>query len=190
MENIRIFCKNTNEYFSVTPGISLEHVLKITEYKSEYPTLAALVDNQLKELDFNVYMPHSIEFLDISHPDGRRTYNRSLSFILQKAVVDLFPQHQLILDYALPTGLYGQLVEKPEKELRGGHEERPIKLSEQDLAKIKERMNEIISANLPIVKSKLSNDEAIKLFNGHGQFEKAKLFKYLGKFFEIGRAHV
>ena len=98
MENIRIFCKNTGEYYNVTPGISLDHVLKITEYKSEYPILDAFVDNQLKELNFSVYMPHSIEFLDISQPDGRRTYNRSLSFVLQKSVYDLFQEHQLILD--------------------------------------------------------------------------------------------
>ena len=183
MENIRIFCKNTNSYFNVTPGISLDHLLKITEYKGEYPILAAFVDNQLKELNFNIYMPHSIEFLDISHPDGRRTYYRSLSFILQKAVNDLFPQHQLILDYALPTGLYGQLVKKPTKELDGGHEEKVIKLSSKDLGSIKDKMASIIEANLPFVKTKLSNNEAITLFTEHCQFEKAKLFKYLGNFF-------
>lgn len=183
MENIRIFCKNTGEYFNVSPGISLEHVLKITEFKSDYPILAALVDNQLKEMDFNVYMPHSIEFLSISHPDGRRTYNRSLSLVLQKAAYDLFPNYQLILDYALPTGLFGKFVEKPAKELKGGHEEKAILLKPAELEKLKERINHIIESKQPITKVKLSNDEAISLFKGHHQFEKAKLFKSLGKFF-------
>ncbi|MFA4997788.1 MAG: nucleoside kinase, partial [Bacteroidales bacterium] len=52
--------------------------------------LAALVDNRLKSLDYVLYNPHDIQFIDYSHPDGRRTYIRSLSFVLQKAVREVF----------------------------------------------------------------------------------------------------
>jgi len=54
--------------------------------------LAALVDNRLKSLDYVLYNPHQVEFVDYSHPDGRRTYIRSLSFLLQKAVREVFPK--------------------------------------------------------------------------------------------------
>ena len=54
--------------------------------------LAALVDNRLKCLDYILYNPHKVQFVDYSHPDGRRTYIRSLSFVLQKAVNEVFPQ--------------------------------------------------------------------------------------------------
>ena len=74
-----------------------------------YPVVAALVDNMLKELTFPIYTPHTIKFLDCTHPDGRRTYSRSLSFVLQKAAVDMFPGLHLFLDYTLPNGLYGEL---------------------------------------------------------------------------------
>ena len=68
------------------------------------------MDNMLKELSFPIYTPHTIKFLDCTHPDGRRTYSRSLSFVLQKAAVDLFPDLSLFLDYTLPNGLYGELT--------------------------------------------------------------------------------
>jgi hypothetical protein len=58
-------------------------------------------------------MAHSIEFLSISHPDGRRTYNRSLCFLLQAAVNEVYQgKYKLILDYSLPNGLYGELVKQ------------------------------------------------------------------------------
>ena len=49
----------------------------------EYPVLAALVDHKLKELDFKLTMSHEVEFIGYNHPDGRRTYLRSLCFVLQ-----------------------------------------------------------------------------------------------------------
>ena len=72
--------------------------------------LAALVDNRLKSLDFVLYNPHNIKFIDYSHPDGRRTYVRSLSFVLQKAVRDLFPGARLRISYAVGNSLYCDIV--------------------------------------------------------------------------------
>lgn len=177
MEKIRIHCKNTNNYYAVYPGTKLVDFLNEINIKSEYPILAAFVDNQLKELGFPLYMAHNVEFIDISHADGRRTYTRSLNFVLQKAVLDLYKKYQLILDYSLPIGLYGKLVEL------NNNTEKIFPLTVSDIEKIKERMSQIIKANFPIIKTKMNNDEAVALFNSHGQLDKAGLFKNLGKFF-------
>ena len=82
MENIRIWCKNTGEYYQVEPGTDLATVMQMAGCDA----LAAYVDNQLKELGYPLYMAHSVEFLDYSHPDGRRCYKRSIYFVLQKAI--------------------------------------------------------------------------------------------------------
>ncbi|MEG0518229.1 MAG: nucleoside kinase [Bacteroidales bacterium] len=175
MEKVRIYCKNTEDYYLVNPGTTLMAFLKEINPKTEYPVLAAMVDNQLKELSFNIYMAHSIEFITIAHADGRRTYVRSLSFVLQRAVSDLYPDYQLILDYTLPNGLYGEIVTVPDR--------KTILLSNEEITKLKEKMAEIIAADFPIIKVKMNNEEAVALFSSHNQHDKAGLFKDLGHFF-------
>ena len=72
---------------------------------SDGRTLAALVDNKLKSLDYKVINPHNVRFVDYGHPDGRRTYIRSLCFVLQKVIRDMYPDKVLAIDYSLPSGL-------------------------------------------------------------------------------------
>jgi hypothetical protein len=112
MEKVKVYCSNTDSYYEVEVGTQLVDFLKQIDYKPARKLLAAYVDNQLKELSFHIYGAHSVEFLDITSVDGRKTYIRSLSLVLQKAAHDLFPQYTLILDYNLPQGLYGELREK------------------------------------------------------------------------------
>lgn len=182
MKSIEIYCKNNSTFYKVEYGSTLESLLKQISYSTEYPVLAAYVDNRLKELSFELHMEHSIEFIDISLPDGRRVYNRTLSFIAQKAIDELYPDSQLIIDYALPNGLYGELTEQP-------NATEPYKLLHtkellaNDIAAIKERMREIISNNIPIIKVKKSSTEAIEIFNKNKQFKKSELINSLGSFF-------
>lgn len=183
MEKVRIYCKNTQNYYNVDPGTMLADFLNEIHYKGTYPVLAAFVDNQLKELSFPLYMSHSVEFIDISHSDGRRTYNRSLSFVLQKVIHEMYEDYQLILDYTLPIGLYGKLIEAPGDALGEVKNNTPVLLSKDEIAKIKARMAELIAADLPIIKTKMNNDEAVALFTRHKQYDKAKLFQSLGNFF-------
>lgn len=183
MENIRVFCKNTNTFYNVKPGTELITIMK----NAGIDALAAYVDNQLKELSYPLYMAHSIEFLDYTHSDGRRVYKRSLNFVLQKAIAELYPDKQLILDYTLPNGMYGEITDAPvENDLNASIKirlESILDLSEEEIANIKWKMQEIIAADYPIVKRKLSNDEAVALFKSHKQFDKAQLWKDSGKFF-------
>ena len=71
--------------------------------------LAAIVDNKLKELEFRILEPHTIRFIGYGHPDGRRTYIRTLCFVLQNVVREMFPDKVLAIDYSLPSGLYCEL---------------------------------------------------------------------------------
>ena len=83
MEKIRIYCKNTQQFYEVAPGTTLNSFMTELGIKG----LAAHVDNQLKELSYEIYMAHSVEFLDYTSSDGRRCYKRTLFFILQKLLL-------------------------------------------------------------------------------------------------------
>lgn len=145
----------------------------------EYPVLAALVDHKLKELDYRLSMSHEVEFIGYNHPDGRRTYLRSLCFVLQNAVRELFPDKVLIIDHSLPSGLYCNICDV---ELREDGRRVPVRLSDEDLAAVKSRMHEIVDADMPFVKKKMEASAAEALFEKNNQPDKAELQKSLGKF--------
>ncbi len=193
MESIRVYCKNTNSYHNCTPGSELIDLMKQmglthnTDKKGNpHRILAAYVDNSLKELSFKIYMAHSIEFLDITHPDGRRTFSRSLSHLLQTAVNEVYSgKYKLALEYSLPLGLYGELhtKENPGSSGNNNESETTIAINDSDIAKIKGRMQELIDADIPFIKTKKPQQESIRLFTEHNQTEKARLFSSLGCFF-------
>lgn len=145
----------------------------------EYPVLAALVDHKLKELDYRLAMSHEVEFIGYNHPDGRRTYLRSLCFVLQNAVRELFPDKVLIIDHSLPSGLYCNVCDV---ELREDGRRVPVALSGADLDAIRKRMREIVDADMPFIKKKMGTDEAVKLFEENNQPDKAELQRTRGSF--------
>lgn len=144
-----------------------------------YPVLAALVDHKLKELDFKLAMTHEVEFIGYNHPDGRRTYLRSLCFVLQNAVRELFPDKVLVIDHSLPSGLYCKVIETRKQE---DGRCRTLALTQDQLASVKSRMQEIVSADMPFRKEKMDAVTAEKMFEENNQPEKAELQKTLGKF--------
>lgn len=133
-----------------------------------YPVLAALVDHKLKELDFKLAMTHEVEFIGYNHPDGRRTYLRSLCFVLQNAVRELFPDKVLVIDHSLPSGLYCKVIETRKQE---DGRCRTLALTQEQLASVKSRMQEIVSADMPFRKEKMDAVTAEKMFEENNQPE-------------------
>ena len=188
MDSVRVYCSDTNEYHVCKTGATLLELMQSINFIQKKcddgvmrPVLAAYVDNRLKSLDFRLFMAHSITFLTIADADGRRTYIRSLSFLLQKAVVDVYgKRYQLTLKYSLPNGYYGELHDRGES---GQSLPAPVNVCEEDVARLKKRMAELVSGNIPFIKTKDSNSDAVRLFTENGQSEKAMLAKGLGYFF-------
>ena len=186
MEDTRIYCENDGNYHRVETGTDLLTLSErlcgsVTDEKTgeSVPVIAALVDHQLKELEFKVMMPHKIEFIGYNHPDGRRTYVRSLCFVLQHAARDLYPDKTLCIEYSLPSGLYCEIREqnKTDDGILPVHF-----LTDEEIERIKERMQEIIAADLHFRKVKMTAEEAGKLFTENSQPDKASLMESLGRF--------
>ena len=174
MENIRLFCENTGEYLQIEKGKPVGDLLQSYRPGLQFPPLAVIVDNQLKELSYCVNMPYRIRFIDITDVNGNRTYQRSITLMLQKAVNDLFPEYRLILDYNLPNGPYIELFSQDGQK---------AVLSEIDCLNLENKMKDYVSRKLPIRKSKIVADDAIALVRSRGQVEKAKLVELSGRFF-------
>ena len=151
MDSVRVFCSDTGEYHVCKTGATLLELINSMNYTDKMcddgikrPILAAYVDNRLKSLDFKLYMAHSITFLTIADADGRRTYMRSLSFLLQKAVKDIYgDKYQLALKYSLPNGLYGELYcnNGQSEDSPNGRLPEITNICDEDIASIKKRMH-------------------------------------------------
>ena len=177
MEDIRIYCENDRDYRKVGIGTSLKELAAGISHDERI--LAALVDNKVKELDYRVMEPCNVRFIGYGHPDGRRTYIRSLCFVLQNAVSELYPDKVLAIDYSLPSGLYCEIREV--KPLEDG---RPniYFITDEEIVALKAKMLESIAADLPFKKVKMSNEEAEKLFSAKHQTEKVHLMHSLERF--------
>ena len=176
MDNIRIFCENYRQHYEFPLGTSLQEMAAVI--CPDGAILAALVDNQLKELRHSIIAPHIVNFIGYDHAEGRRTYIRSLCFVLQKAVRELYPENILVIDYSLPSGLYCEIRER-EVEHDGRPKVRAI--SDEEISRISDRMKEIINADMPFSKAKLTMEDALALFEANGQPEKVNLVHSLGR---------
>lgn len=183
MENVRIYCENVGASVDVAVGTTLKEVPeKLCSDKGcmcDTPVLAALVDNKIKSLDYMLINPHNVRFVGYDHPDGRRAYIRSLCFVLQNVIRELYPGKVLIIDYSLPSGLYCE-IRQPEQ-LEDGRPDIYF-ATDEELQAISARMQEIIDADIPFGKAMMSLDDCVRIFKTNGQPEKANLMKSLGRF--------
>lgn len=185
MEEIKIHCENTGADIYVAMGTTLNEVADALRASSgngsvcDMLVLAALVDNKLKSLDYRIINPHNVRFVSYGHPDGRRAYIRSLCFVLQKAIREMYPGKVLVIDYSLPSGLYCEIREPQTME---DGRPRVYFATDEELQKIAERMQEIIGDDMPFTKKMMSLAECQSLFSANGQTEKVNLLKSLGRF--------
>ncbi len=185
-EEIMLFCVNDGKNHKIKLGEDLKfladkycHSVTDPKTKQKHDVLAALVDNKLKELSYTPVELHNVEFIGYNHPDGRRSYIRSLCFVLQHAVRELFPDKILVIDHSLPSGLYCELHEKGKSE-NGLNKVYFIKDEEFDA--IRAKMMETIKKDLPFTKVKKFSKDAVELFRAGNQPQKAALQESIGTF--------
>lgn len=167
---IQIYCKNSQKTQSFPIGSSLFEIYQGFDLKMPYGAVSAKVNNRVEGLNFKVYHNKDVEFLDVSSESGLRTYVRSLCFVLCKAVADLYPDGEILLEHPVSRGYYCSL--------RIGRE-----LNLDDVRKIKQRMNEIVAADIPFHRIEKHTDEAIKLFEEKKMTDKIKLLRTTGRLY-------
>ncbi len=168
MKQVEILCKNSGRKCSYPMGITLEEIARDQEIKLKTRGCGALVNNKLKELSFTVVKSKSIEFIDMTHPDGRRMYIRSLLFIFYAAVNELFPEANMSVEHGISNGYYAEMIGL-------GRD-----LTETDIFAIEQLMKEIIRKDYPFEKSGLPTQEAVELLQEQGLVNKAMLFEQQG----------
>lgn len=167
---LQIYCKNNNSTREFPEGSSLLDIYNGFNLAMPYGPVSAKVNNKVESLDFRVYYNKDIEFLDITSSSGMRTYVRSLFFILVKAVEELYPQGSISLEHPISKGYFCKL-----------HIDRTIGLD--DVQRIKQKMQEIIAADIPYTRTESHTEEVVRLFEKRGMPDKARLLDTYGQLY-------
>ena len=171
---LQIRCKNNNVTKSFPEGTSLLDVYQAfaDEIHLPYPVVSAKVNNTSQGLKFRLYQNRDVEFFDAREGSGHRVYVRSLSFLLYKATQDVFPGSKLFIEHSLSRGYYCNL-KKGVKNL----------VSDEDVAQIKARMQEIVDLDIPFRRTEATTEEAIRVFTERGFQDKVKLLETSGQIY-------
>ena len=171
---LHIRCKNNNVTKSFPEGTSLFDVYQefADEIKLPFPVVSAKVNNVSQGLKFRLYQNRDVEFLDAREGSGHRVYVRSLCFVLYKATQDLFPGSKLFIEHTISRGYYCNFKKKSGEPL-----------TDNDIERIRDRMKEIISLDLPFRRTEATTEEALRVFADRGFSDKVKLIETSGQIY-------
>jgi uridine kinase len=152
----------------VTKGTTLIELAKKYEKDFKLPIVLGVIDNNLSELNKKLDEDCTVEFIDITNKDGFRTYLRSLSLLLIKAIRDVIGEDNLIkviIQYSINKGFYCDIKSD-------------VKINDTLAKSIKERMDEMVKEDIPFVKTTVKTDQARKIFEEQQMYDKLELFKF------------
>lgn len=176
MDTIRIFCNNLKRYEEFPHGVSLQQVAQHFRDELGFRPLNAQVNHLTRDLNFRLYEPSDIIFASYEDESGMRTYVRTLSFILSKAVADVLPGSKLFIEHSLSKGYYCQI--------KNAHVVTPV-----EIERVKVRMQEIIAADIPFCPRCERTEEVATMFRERGYEDKADLLETTGmpysRYFEL-----
>ena len=159
---IQVICENLDRTIEVEMGTSLLDIQRQYLPKGPHPYLAAYVNNRIKELNYKVYTPITVRYIDATHFEGIRVYERTASFILQRAVRELYPEHKFYIRHSMLRGFYCEI------EGRDG-------ISAREAEAIRTRMEELVDAAIPIIRSRVRSIDAAMEFTRLGFDDKTEL---------------
>lgn len=169
-QKIQIRCKNNKKSQKVEIGSTLFDVFSSFDLKMTHGPVSARVNNKVEGMHYRVYNSKDVEFLDMTSASGSRAYTRTLFFVLCKAVQDIYPNTDVVIDIPVSNGFY--------VDIRLG---RPV--VDEDVNILRRRMQEIIDSKMPIRRFTVPTEEAIALFQEKGDVEKVKLLRTSGSIY-------
>lgn len=140
------------------------------DYQQEYENLIALAarDGKIRELFKKLTRDCEVTFFTLKDDVGNKTYVRSATMLFLKAVFDVCGREaaqSCRVEFAIGNGSYISPKGK-------------INATEENAAKIRNRMRELVEAKTPFLKRSYSLDNAMELFRKEGMKDKEKLFRY------------
>lgn len=140
------------------------------DFQKDYPhdIVLVFVDGRLQELHKTLQADCAVEFETTGGSAGHKTYKRSMSLLLVKAIYDVAPREaigKVRIHYSVSKGYYCTI-------------EGDVTPDQAFLERVEARMRQMVEEDLPIRKRSVHTDEAIQMFHKHGMYDKERLFEY------------
>lgn len=153
---------------SYEEGTSYQAIAR--DFQKDYPhdIVLAFVDGRLQELHKTLQADCAVEFETTGGSAGHKTYKRSMSLLLVKAIYDVAPREaigKVRIHYSVSKGYYCTI-------------EGDVTPDQAFLERVEARMRQMVEEDLPIRKRSVHTDEAIQMFHKHGMYDKERLFEY------------
>lgn len=175
---LKIFCENTGEYVEIQGGETLRELArKIGRERLglAFPEICALVNNKNEPLQYQVFAPKMVRFIDRQSASGFRVYTRSLCMMLYRAVREVLPGALLRIVHSISNGWYCRLF-LPGKD---GKPETAVVPDSALLVRLQEVMESLRDRDVPFIrKERLTRDISVK-FSEEGLFDKVELLDTL-----------
>jgi len=159
--------------FSGPRGTAVGLFLKVLPEANTPPIMGAIINSELRELTYPVEMDSNVRPVTMADEDGARIYRRSITFLLEAAFDELFPNATLTVDHSVSSG--GFFCEVTGRE----------PLTTGELKALEDRMQAMVNEDLPLERKVIPLQEAIDYFQKSGQTEKVRLLKYRQKEFLV-----
>ncbi len=173
-KTVEIFCVNTGVTKQYNTGITLQEIADDQEITLDKAIVGAKVNNAVKELDYTINKPKVVEFFTIESIDGQKMYQRSLCFILAKAVNDVDSKLRVHVDHSISKGFYCELKNADGED---------IKPTEDLVAAIKKEMIKIVAADHEFERKEIPSEQVAEVFERQGMPERINMFKTRSRFF-------
>lgn len=167
---IRIYCKNNKQFYEIPCGTSLMELYHIVGIQLPYPVVAARVNYKMQNLNFLIYKPKDIEFVDASSSAGMRCYVRTLSLVMACAIKELNEDYDLRIEHPISKGYFCTIRDKKDNK---------VTLDTAFIDAIRTRMKQIIAEDRPIETEERQTKEVIRIFKERHEGE-TTLFETLG----------
>lgn len=164
MSELKIRCKNNGKVIRVPFGSTLYEAYERAGLQLEHGPVCAYVNNKTQGMNYRFYNSKDVEFLTLRDASGMRAYRRSLFLVLAKAVEDIFPGGQLIINATVSRGYYCTL--------RIGRT-----VTEADVLALRRRMQEIVAEGMYIHRIQCPVEDAIEIFRQRGMESKVMLLE-------------
>ena len=167
MSDQRIRITLNGHELTVEKGTRIEDLVRGMEGKKGAQIVAAVVNNEIRELTYPIEQESVITTVDLSDPDGIRIYQRSLKFLLIKAVHDLFPDKELQVRHSVRRGVFFEVVD--------------YKVTPEDVERLEKRMRQLVEEDHRLVKRVVPIDEARRIFLEQGREDRYRALEFREK---------
>lgn len=155
-------------------GTSFEKIAAEYQEREKDEIVLVLYNNRLRELNKKAEKDGTLTFITAADNTGKKTYRRSATLLMQKAVFNLWGDAHISVRvmYSISQSYYCELIRREE-----GKQE-TVPFDENKAKELKEEMDRLVAADIPIEKWNMNTDDAIALFKEIGMSDKEKLFRY------------